>query len=101
MSQSLLDLHLRSVIKRSEVPKAVAKRVSNSSETKKKRKAPSDFTDINKNSKARNYLDDARKSMHNNRQRVDNIIKVLGEKLSKKFSKRRLKSLIKIQRTKT
>jgi len=103
MSKSALDLHLRSAI-------AIQKGSSlslvgySSKDTQSKRRTSTKEVKVVKstksNGKERNFLDDARKDMQGKKTTVDTIVKSLGENgSSKKFSKRRLKSLIKLQRT--
>jgi hypothetical protein len=91
MSQSLLDSHLRSAI---SIQKELTKSKSNASkgaETKQPAKP--------KNNKEKNFLDEARVTLQTKRHKVTNILKTLGESgEAKKFSKRRLDSIIKVQR---
>lgn len=55
-----------------------------------------------RNKEGRNYLDEARKELHGEKKNVQSILELLGKKDSatKKFSKRRLKSIIKVQHNK-
>jgi hypothetical protein len=92
MSQSLLERHLRSTI---VVQNVGDKKVASAKEKKVAKKEA-----IKAQRQPKNYLDNARKSLSSKKKFVDNVIKVLGEKSNpKKFSKSRLRSLIKIQRS--
>lgn len=103
MSQSLLDRHLRSAI---AIQQGKGAPVSAASErnASKKRKVSATLEAASSTSKrnreGRNYLDEARKEMQGKKKNVQSILQVLGKKDSaaKKFSKRRLKSIIKVQR---
>lgn len=100
MSKSALDLHLRSAIA-IQKGSSVSLVGSSSKDAKSKRRtsAKEVVKSTKSNGKDRNFLDDARKEMQGKKSTVDSIVKSLGENgSSKKFSKRRLKSLIKVQR---
>ena len=102
MSKSALDLHLRSAIA-IQKGSSVSLVGSSSKDAKSKRRNSAKEVKVVKstkgNGKDRNFLDDARKEMQGKKSTVDSIVKSLGENgSSKKFSKRRLKSLIKVQR---
>ena len=89
MSQSLLDMHLRSAI-------ATHKNIVSTSEGKKGKSG----VQPTKKNKEKNFLDEARKQIQGKKQRVNTILKTLGEEgNTKKFSKRRLKSIIKVHRS--
>ena len=89
MSQSLLDMHLRSAI-------ATHKNIVSTSEGKKGKSG----VQSTKKNKEKNFLDEARKQIQGKKQRVNTILKTLGEEgNTKKFSKRRLKSIIKVHRS--
>lgn len=103
MSKSALDLHLRSAIA-IQKGSSLSLVKSSSKDTKSKGRTSAKEVKVVKSSKSngkeRNFLDDARKDMQGKKTTVDSIVKSLGENgSSKKFSKRRLKSLIKLQRT--
>lgn len=105
MSQSLLDRHLKSAI---AIQQGVAVPVStvvqkNASKKRKLSKDAEPSTSTSKrNKEGRNYLDEARKEQHGKKKNVQSILELLGKKDSaaKKFSKRRLKSIIKVQHNK-
>ena len=89
MSQSLLDAHLRSAISIHKNSMGSTKKGNASGVEKKVQKG-----------KEKNFLDEARKEISSKKQRVDTILKTLGENgHTKKFSKRRLKSIIKVHRS--
>jgi hypothetical protein len=108
MSASLLDRHLRSTIQRvrgvADAPsggkakegKGRKRKIAVAAEGTSRARAHSD---VSKKRKERNYLDEAKAEMQSKKRRVDDIIEKLGKRGSeKKFSNRRLKSLVKIQR---
>lgn len=103
MSKSALDLHLRSAI---AIQKGSSLSLHGSTKAESKAKKGGKVKEVKvvksskSNGKDRNFLEDARKDMKGKKLQVDSIVKTLGENASsKKFSKRRLKSLIKVQRT--
>jgi len=103
MSKSALDLHLKSAIA-IQKGSSLSLHGATNSEVKPRRKSGTKEVKVVKSSKnggkERNLLDEARKVMQGKKTQVDSIVKSLGENgSSKKFSKRRLKSLIKVQRT--
>ena len=103
MSKSALDLHLRSAIA-IQKGSSLSLVPSSSKDTKSKGRTSAKEVKVVKSSKSigkeRNFLDDARRDIQGKKTTVDSIVKSLGENgSSKKFSKRRLKSLIKLQRT--
>jgi len=103
MSKSALDLHLKSAIA-IQKGSSLSLHGATNSEVKPRRKSGTKEVKVVKSAKnggkERNLLDEARKVMQGKKTQVDSIVKSLGENgSSKKFSKRRLKSLIKVQRT--
>jgi hypothetical protein len=105
MSASLLDRHLRSTIQRvrgvadtSSADKAKGRKKKIAVDGTARARAHADAGASTKR-KERNYLDEAKAEMQSKKRRVDDIIEKLGKRGSeKKFSNRRLKTLIKIQR---
>jgi ElaB/YqjD/DUF883 family membrane-anchored ribosome-binding protein len=86
MSQSLLDSHLRSAI-------SIQKELTKSKSTAANQPVKS------KKNKEKNFLDEARVTLQTKRHKVTNILKTLADGGEvKKFSKRRLNSIIKVQR---
>jgi hypothetical protein len=91
MSQSLLDSHLRSAI-------SIQKELTKSKNTAAKGSATNQPVKSKKN-KEKNFLDEARVTLQTKRHKVTNILKTLADGVEvKKFSKRRLNSIIKVQR---
>lgn len=88
-STSVLEKHLQVALR------GAAKSLRNSSS--KESKAGKVKKSAKRNGK--NYLDAARADLHASNEKVQSVIKTIGEKANKKkFSKRKLKSIIRIQK---
>lgn len=91
MSQSLLEAHLNSVLSVQSASKAGQKKNKQSNVTETSRKTTN---------KGKNYLEEARKEMSSKKRKVETIIKNIGEAgNTRRFSKRKLKSILKVHRS--
>jgi hypothetical protein len=94
MSQSLLEAHLNSALSNS-APSKIRKAEPNLQRST--RQAPRKVS-----SGGKNYLDEARREIQSKKHRVDTILKSIGEAgVTKRFSKRKLRSLIKVHRSRS